>query len=500
MPEPPKPTPQQVAAAEAELAALLPREVPPCSEPLLALGILTLPVLVRTPLLRSHHRATHYSQRPAQRGRICLKYVVSDVELSRIKPQELLNVSKENATFNDMLVVPSVPAGRLRRMGLRSDVLDHSVPPAGAGCVYKILSWMQHAAKAWPRAPFIAYADDDTYWSLTRVEQSLGLLRPAEAATLRIYAGTMQYHAWWDFRKMESHGWFFGFPAAAKMLQDPKQFVPSEAMPPNATREQEAMASRFHWPYPMAHGLGVLFSRGLAAELPESRAVAAFMKLYDHWLHTSPTGADVRRNEVLMKKCRLGTDSTIGSWVRAHATWGHDGGGDKPQVAPPPLVAVDLLGWNMMWPWPLPDRCHSSRADWELQNAHAFHLYGKTAKDPTYWRHIHQHMARVHEQQPSPPPPPPMPTAQQEQQPSLPRLHCRHAPDATNARVLLRSWQAAGAAATPTRPSPWLERHAKGVAISKGARLDPAEWLFCGITCVENSSACQRDWPDLRRR
>ena len=30
-------------------------------------------------------------------------------------------------------------------------------------------------------------------------------------------------------------------------------------------------------------------------------------------------------------------------------------------------MAVDLLGWNMMWPWPLPDRCHSSRAAKELQ-------------------------------------------------------------------------------------------------------------------------------------
>ena len=144
MPEAPKPTPAQEAAAVAELEALLPRTLPTCDEPLLALGVLTLPVLVRTPLLRKHHRATHYSQRPVHRGHVCIRYIVSDTELSRISPMERQNVSLENASFNgDMVVVPAVPAGRLRRQGI-------SVPPSGAGCVYKILSWMQYATKAWP--------------------------------------------------------------------------------------------------------------------------------------------------------------------------------------------------------------------------------------------------------------------------------------------------------------------------------------------------------------
>jgi hypothetical protein len=48
-----------------------------------------------------------------------------------------------------------------------------------------------------------------------------GMLRAsageADARKLRLYAGAMQYHAWWDMLKMESHGWHFSLRAAANM-------------------------------------------------------------------------------------------------------------------------------------------------------------------------------------------------------------------------------------------------------------------------------------------
>ena len=48
-----------------------------------------------------------------------------------------------------------------------------------------------------------------------------------------------------------------------------------------------------------------------------------------------------------------------------------------------PVVAVDLLNFNMNWPWPLNNRCHGNHSDEELNNLHAFHLYGNVAKDPS---------------------------------------------------------------------------------------------------------------------
>lgn len=312
MPEPSKPTVAEDVAAKAYLYELLDKSPAKSAQKackssdytLFALGVLTLPVLVRTPLLRLHHRATHYAQRPAQRGTICLSYVVSDTEMARIGNVERAAVAEENQTHGDMIIVPGVPFGRLRHRNWTSlppqgnqattTRLSHNFPPAGAGCVFKILSWFQYASKTWPRTPFVGYGDDDTFWSLTRVQQTLSLLRPPEAFHRHIYAGAMQYHSWWDFSKMESHGWHFTFPAAAKMLQT--SFDPVTAMPPNASAALQSLAARhFHWPYAMAHGLGVILSHGLARELPTSRAVAAFMELYDHCMCCTKAHSSIAR-------------------------------------------------------------------------------------------------------------------------------------------------------------------------------------------------------------
>lgn len=222
-------------------------------------------------------------------------------------------------------------------------------------------------------------------------------------------------------------------------------------------------------------------------------------------LLSSPSGKLIVRLDGMDKKCRLGTDSTFGAWLRAHSAWdGAEGGGEHQQGSrgggarsSEPIVAVDLLNFNMMWPWPLPDRCHGSNAERELANLHALHLYGKVAKEPTYWAHMHRTATLVHERDAA--------TSNLSSPPrKAPRLHCKHAPDSADASLLLRRWQSEGVAAKPAGPPGWLERHVKGVGIAKGTRLDPAEWLFCGVYCQGDTvdergrPRCQRAWPEMR--
>ena len=408
---------------------------------MLALGVLTMPVLVRSPLQRRHHRAVHYAQAPVRQGRVCLNYVISDAELKSRTIVERDAVLDENRTFGDLLLVPAVPRGPLRHLLYKYPQLTptagaptksqlqliQSVPPAGAGCVYKILSWLQHISHVAPSVPFVAYTDDDTFWGLTRVVQTLSLLRPAEAHRNRIYAGAMQYHSWYDFRQMNIRGWHFTLPGAVHMFTSSREgFDPrntTHMLPPGASQAQFDMAARhFFKPYPMAHGLGVLLSQGLSRQMATSPAVVAFMELYHVWLE-SPLGAPVAKAEreapTAPRKCRLGTDSTFGAWLRAHASWTADGGrdtsGGRGGSADPrnrtastassavaiandgPIIGVDLLNFNMNWPWPLPNRCHGEHANQELNDLHAFHLYGKVAANPSFWEHLHRHVTLVHE-------------------------------------------------------------------------------------------------------
>jgi hypothetical protein len=166
-----------------------------------------------------------------------------------------------------------------------------------------------------------------------------------------------------------------------------------------------------------AHGLGVVVSHALAHQLPVSTSVADFFLLYAVWLRTPigrkdmvPRPAALARSYALRcplvphadrthghghdgqphapherltapplrmhacvsrvhahshathcltpqerrrkDKCRLGTDSTFGAWVAALAD-------ETANLAESPaLVGVDLLNFNMNWPWPLPNRCH----------------------------------------------------------------------------------------------------------------------------------------------
>ena len=80
---------------------------------LLAIGVLTMPILVRTPDQRRYHRAVHYSQSAMRAGRICMRYLVSESEMARLKPAASAVVADENATHSDLLVLPDVPRGPL---------------------------------------------------------------------------------------------------------------------------------------------------------------------------------------------------------------------------------------------------------------------------------------------------------------------------------------------------------------------------------------------------
>ena len=71
-----------------------------------------------------------------------VRYVVSDAEEAQVSNASAFAAfTQEKATYHDLITVPAVPRGRLRQLLSTS-------PPDGGGCVLKILSWLQHAARA----------------------------------------------------------------------------------------------------------------------------------------------------------------------------------------------------------------------------------------------------------------------------------------------------------------------------------------------------------------
>jgi hypothetical protein len=196
-------------AGEASLKAMLARNVAQqqpsaaclgsAGPSLLAIGVLTMPVLIRSPLQRTFHRAVHRAQEPMRAGRICMRYLIADAEVVKISETQRSTLYQENVTYADMLQLPDVPRGPLSRQ------LPPNGLPGGA-CVLKILglaarsqtrlslarcaaatgtdrrsralaclppsAWFQHATRRDARAPYVAYGDDDTYWALARVDQT----------------------------------------------------------------------------------------------------------------------------------------------------------------------------------------------------------------------------------------------------------------------------------------------------------------------------------------
>jgi hypothetical protein len=461
------------ATDAAALAALLDRHYDAqvahrCQPKLLSIGVLTLPVLIRSPDQRAYHRAAHWAQAPVGASSscgssacVCVRYVVSSRETALLNETARAALAAENRTYADLVEVPAVPHGPLR-----SALRDSAAGPLGANCVLKILSWLQHALRAAPRTPFVAYGDDDTFWALTRVTQSLGVLHAAGAASLRLYAGAMQYHSFWDFQRMIAYGWHWTFPMAARGFAT--DYAAPRAMPFGADAPARDFARRFHRPFPMAHGHGVILSAPLAAALPGARAVVEFLRLYDSWLDSRAGRRDARR-AASSPKCRLGGDATLGAWIAALNE---------------SLVAVDLLNFNMNWPWPLYNRSFGADARAQLHNLHAFHLFGAAAANPKLWMALHRTTTIPHE------------AAQPATDGGLPRLRCRHGVDAVLARALLDRWVAANASQPrPRRVGRWLTRQVREPPAS---RLVHPEWLFCGLTCFDQKrSRCQREWADL---
>ena len=435
-----------------------------------------------------------------------MRYLLSDAEMKPLSPGHRLLLQDENKTSGDLLPLPDVPKGPLRR------VLRANSDYVGGQCVLKILSWFHHAVHTYPTTPFVAYGDDDTFWALQRIDGTFSLMQTAfatrgrDARRLRLYAGAMQYHSWWDFQEMTSVGWHFTLPAAAREYDHVVSSLATAGLPtdgtsrlPNdTTPEMAAAARRFFRPYPMAHGLGVVVSRALAQQLPASSSVSDFFTLYKAWLRSEKKSADELAKAKRAFKCRLGTDSTVGAWIAALA--------DESNAEP--LIGVDMLNFNMNWPWPLANRCYGPDAAAELNDLHAFHLYGAVAADPTVWKHL-LNISHVHELAVAANRAPATTLSFALGSGELPtRLYCRHSHDSNTSASLLREWVAAGVARNATERVDGTTRGRRGGWLAgletrrprHLPRVDPSEWLYCGVQCLEGrKEACQRAWPDLRR-
>lgn len=250
-----------------------------------------------------------------------------------------------------------------------------------------------------------------------------------------------------------------------------KDYQRSRAVPLGGEQpdnDAESARRSFHRPFAMAHGHAVILSAALARTLPRAPAVVDFMRFYAHWISSKQGrrhAGRIRRSH----KCFIGGDVTMGAWVGA--------------IPHAPLVAVDLLSFNMMWPWPLYNRSFGQNAVRELHNLHAFHLFGAAAADPRVWMHLHNVTTVVHEAELTPP------------RAVWPRLRCRHARHAQHARELLDRWIAENVSQRRQRAGRWLERASPPTE----APAPNMQWLFCGITCLDQQQRanCQREWAGI---
>ena len=90
---------------------------------------------------------------------------------------------------------------------------------------------------------------------------------------------------------MEAHGWHWTLPAA--VTEHAASFASTRALPAVVFQRRDdaarGAAARFHHPYPMAHGLGVVLSRTLASELPGAACLV-------EWAHPSALCDDFARS------------------------------------------------------------------------------------------------------------------------------------------------------------------------------------------------------------
>lgn len=100
---------------------------------------------------------------------------------------------------------------------------------------------------------------------------------------------------------------------------------------------------RLSHPWAMAHGLAVISSQALARQLLRSEDVRAFFRLYKTYFDTGEKGKASVGQASRERKCYIGTDTTIGLLVSFL----------------PAVAAVDMINFEMNWPWPLPSRCRT---------------------------------------------------------------------------------------------------------------------------------------------
>jgi hypothetical protein len=427
------------------------------SMPDLVLGILTVPIPIRHPDQRTYQRAAHYSQPSVAAGRVIFRYLVSEEEVSSLRSTADMTFQMERAKYNDFVKLPAVPR-RLRGL--------FKTPPSGSGCVLKILAWLEFASSStapWQAYKFIGYTDDDSFWALGRVEETLSMLYRAGAAQLPLYAGAMAYVNWWDFTMQGPKDWFWSLPRAARDFE--REFAYWEtsqrARLSSSYRLNASLMGDLSHPYAFAHGLGVVLSEPMVTELLFSTRVKAFMELYAEY------AASPRMVAGEKGKCRLGGDSTIGLWISF-----------MPQV-----LAVELTMFQANWPWPLQHRCHGEAARSELQGVNVFHLFGNEAVTPYFWLFLLNVTSDDRRWDPHPP------------------LQCLPGASAVS-RSLLERMRKRGAIGMRPHGTGWLN-----IAISRRKmNLErAADWLFCSIPCRnitgQFASGCDANgtgWPEFR--
>ena len=209
--------------------------------PFVAIGIISAPTFIER---RAAIRATWLSHCSINRE-IAARFVIR--AQGAPPPLDRL-LSSETQDFGDVFRAQSVPWDETR---LRGPVLS-------------LHAWLRHAVGAFPRTPFVAKVDDDSYVQpaelavLARaVSASVGPERP-------VYLGVFTYFSWFPtIFERSGYGWSYGQALGARWCS-------------NATFVARTCGDNCGLcvgPFPFGSGFLLLLSRSLAGHLLESPGV-----------------------------------------------------------------------------------------------------------------------------------------------------------------------------------------------------------------------------------
>ena len=209
--------------------------------PFVAIGIISAPTFIER---RAAIRATWLSHCSIGRE-IAARFVIR--ALNAPPPLDRL-LSSETLDFGDVFRAQSVPWNETR---LRGPVLS-------------LHAWLRHAVGTFPRTPFVAKVDDDSYVQpaelavLARaVSASVGPERP-------VYLGVFTYFSWFPtIFERSGYGWSYGQALGARWCS-------------NATFVARTCGDNCGLcvgPFPFGSGFLLLLSRSLAGHLLESPGV-----------------------------------------------------------------------------------------------------------------------------------------------------------------------------------------------------------------------------------